>query len=267
MTPDIIRDLTAKRGMDVFRLLTEFNRNASWAGYFYEGADATMLAQIGKYEKTPRHGLHINAWHTNYGKLNPSDFLRLVTEEQKHDAKILGYADDGKNQAISVTKPPIFMTPATPHITVSWINTGNPAASGYMQFNEPIPAGLPSMMHSGGIKVIMHNNREMDLSVFRGAIKALEQERMTEIAGKLDPQIKSEIDKHYDTMSWEELRALIVDGVSFNEELAKLYAQYRADITDDNMPTLSDVMAERLLTDAEADRASDEEYEKTDKDD
>mgnify|MGYP003322196625 CR=1 FL=1 len=48
MTSDIIRDLTAKRGVDVFRLLTEFNRNAAWAGYFYQGADATMLEQIGK---------------------------------------------------------------------------------------------------------------------------------------------------------------------------------------------------------------------------
>ena len=266
MTQDIIRDLTAKRGMDVFRLLSEFNRNAAWAGYFYQGVDASALEQIVKYEKTPRHGLHITAWHLNYGKLNPSEFLRLVTDETKFDAKVLGYADDGKNQAIKVTRPPIFMTPATPHISISWINNANPTASGYMQFG-PAPAGIPTLLQNGGIKVIMHNNREMDLSVFRGAIQGLEQDRMTEIAEKLDPEVKATIDKHYDTMTWEELKVLIVNGASFNEELAKLYAQYRADTTDDNMPTLSDVMAERWREDAAADKASDDDHEKENLDD
>ena len=261
MTPDIVKDLTAKKGMAVFQLLTEFNRNAAWAGYFYTGADAEALAQVGKYEKTPRHGLHITSWHTNHSNLNPSEFLRLVTEQGTYDAKVLAYADDTQNQAIAVTRPPVYMTPATPHITVSWINTGNPAASGYMQFSDPMPTGVPTIMHGGSMKVIMRNNREMDLGIFRAAIKSLEQERMNEIASKLDPQVKAEIDKHYDTMTWEELRTHILDGVNFNEDLAKLYAQYRADTTDDNMPTLSDVMAERWHQDAIADRESDDEHE------
>lgn len=258
MTNDIIKDLTSKRGMDVFRLLAEFNRNAAWAGYFYQGVDVTALEQFGKYEKTPRHGIHVTAWHMNYGKLNPSEFLRLVTCEDKIDTKVVGYADDGKNQAIAVTRPPIFMTPATPHMTMSYVANGNATASGYMRFG-PVPAGMPTLLQNGGIKVIMSNNREMDLSVFRGAIQALEHERMTEIGAKLDPQVKETIDKHYDTMNWEELKALIVNGVSFNEELAKLYAQYRADTTDNDMPTLSEVMAERWREDAAADRAAEEE--------
>ena len=262
MTRDIIKDLTAHKGIKVFNLMAEFNRNAGWAGYFYHGVDATALSQIDKYEKAPKHGLHITAWHRNHGSLNPADFLRLVTEEKTYDAKVQGYADDGKNQAISVTRPPVFMTPATPHITVSWVNNGNPAASGYMQFSNHAPQGVSSVLQNGQMKVIMQNSREMDLSIFRNAIKALEQERMTEIAAKLDPQIKAEIDKHYDTMSWEELKKLIVTGVDFNENLAKLYAQYRADTTDDNMPTLSEVMAARWREDAAADRASDEEYDK-----
>ncbi len=262
MTRDIIKDLTAHKGIKVFNLMAEFNRNAGWAGYFFNGVDATAVRQLAKYPETGKYDLHITSWHRNHGALQPSEFLQIITEENKYDAKITGYGDDGKNQALAVTRPPVFRSPVPPHITVSWINNGNPAASGYMQFNDPIPTGMPSVLQNGQMKVVMHNSREMDLGIFRSAIKALEQERMTEIAAKLDPQIKAEIDKHYDTMSWEELKKLIVTGVDFNENLAKLYAQYRADTTDDNMPTLSEAMAARWREDAAADRASDEEHDK-----
>lgn len=260
MTRDIIRDLTAKKPFQVFAMMSEFNRNAGWAGYFYNGPDATQLSSIAKYEKTAKHGLHITTWHTNDGKLNPADFLLLVTATETFDAKVLGYADDGRNQAIKVARPPIFMKPVTPHITVSWVNNGNPAASGFMQFSEA-PANIPPMMCNGTMKVIMQNNREMNLDIFRASIKALEMERMGEIAAKLDPQIRAEIDKHYDTMTWEELKnRFISNGVEFNENLAKLYAQYRADTTDDKM-SLSAQSTEAWRADALADKESDEEHE------
>lgn len=251
MTPDIVKDLTAKKGLAVFKLLTEFNRNAAWAGYFYTGADAETLAQTGKYEKTPRHGLHITSWHVNHGTLNPSDFLHLVMEQGAFDAQVLAYADNEKNQAIAVTRPPVYMTPATPHITISWINTGNPAASGYMPFNNPIPVSVPTVMHGGNMKVIMRNNREMDLGIFRAAVKSLEQERMSEIANKLDPQIREIIDQNYDKMTWDELCSQFPSQVECNENLAKLYTQYRIDVTVDDIPSLDELTDEALHNEVE----------------
>lgn len=265
MTHDIIKDLTAKRGREVFDLLAEFNRNAGWAGYFYEGVDATAVAQTGVYERTPKNGLHTTVWNRNHGTLNPAEFLRLVTTEAPYNATVIGYADDGKNQAIAVTRPPFYVHPATPHSTISWIATANPAASGYMQFSTQIPEGIPTTLRDGSIKVIMQNGREMNLVTFRGAIKAMEVERMNEIGAKLDPQIKEAIDKHFDTMTWEDLKKLIINGISFNEEMAKLYAQYRADTTDDQMPTLSEQLEARMAEDAAADRASDEEWNNADR--
>ena len=241
MTSDIIKDLTAKKGPAVFDLLKEFNRNASWGGYFYTGVDAEALAQVGHYEKTPRHGLHITAWHSHYTKLNPSDFLKLVTEQRTYDAQVLAYADDAKNQAIAVARPPIYMTPATPHITISWVAGGNPAASGYMQFSDPIPNGIPAVMHCGSIKIIMHNNREMNLGIFRSAIQSLEQDRMTEIASKLDAQIKQVIDQNYDMMPYEQLRTKFPSDIKYDENLTRLYTQYRCDITTDNVPSLDEL--------------------------
>lgn len=241
MTPDIIKDLTAKKGAAVFGLLTEFHRNAAWGGYFFQGADADALAKSGHYEKTPRHGLHITAWHSHHGKLNPSDFVRLVTNQTTYDAQVLAYADDAKNQAVAVTRPPIYMTPATPHITISWVASGNPAASGYMEFNSAMPSDIPAVMHGGGIKIIMHNNREMDLGIFRAAIASLERERMNEIAIKLDPQIRQIIDKHCDKMPYEQLCTKFPADIKFDEGLARLYTQYCCDIPNDTIPSLDEL--------------------------
>lgn len=250
MTPDIIKDLTSTKGPAVFQLLAEFNREAAWGGYFYTGKDAETLEQVGNYEKTPRQGLHITSWHSNHGKLTPSEFLRLVTEQGTHDAKVLAYADDKRNQAIAVTRPPVYMTAATPHITISWIKGGNPAASGYMQFDDQMPEGVPTVMHGGSIKIITRDNRELNLDVFRAAIQLIEQERMAEIASKLDPQIMQIIDNNYDKMTCEELLAKCPTEVKFDEGLARLYTQYRLDITTDE-PTLHDRLTEEEAYDSE----------------
>lgn len=262
MTNDIIKDLTSKKARQVFSLLSEFNRNANYGGYFYNGPEAAELSKIAKYDNTPRHGFHITTWHRQNGSLNPVDFLTIVTQTQPFDARILGYADNGKNQAIAVTRPPVFMTPALPHITISWVNNGNPAASGYIpSWNSVIPLNIPEVLKNGTMKFIMHNNREMDLSMFQSGIKALEIERMNEIASKLDPKIKAEIDGHYDTMNWEELKSRFIStGLEFNETMAKLYAAYRVDTTDDKV-SLSAKMNECWKEDEKADRESDEEHE------
>jgi hypothetical protein len=253
MTPDIIKDLTSTKGQVVFQLLTEFNQEAAWGGYFYAGKDAETLAQVGNYEKTPRQGLHITSWHSNHGKLTPSEFLRLVTEQGTHDAKVLAYADDKCNQAIAVTRPPVYMTAATPHITISWIKGGNPAASGYMQFDDQMPEGIPTVMHGGSMKIITRDNRELNLDVFRAEIQLVERERMAEIASKLDPQITQIIDKNYNKMTCEELLAKCSAEVKFDEGLARLYTQYRLDITADEALSQDELTEETAYDDEEFD--------------
>lgn len=263
MTPEIIRDLTATKAMKVFHLMNEFHRNANWCGYFYNGLETDALSEAATYDKSPRHGYHITIWHRNNFSLNPSDFINMITQTQPFDAQVLGYADDGKNQAIAVTRPPVFLSSVVPHVTISWVAKGNPAASGYMQFSPSIPESIPKCLTNGTMKVIMHNNRDMDLEIFRHSIKNLELERMDELANQLSPNARAVIDGHYDIMPWEELASrLISNGIEFNEKIAKLYAQYRVDTTDSKMPTLSAQINELLKIDAQYDKASDIEQEK-----
>jgi hypothetical protein len=249
MTYDIIKDLTAKRGMQVFALLTEFNRNAGWAGYFYDGPEASVLREQAAYEKINKHGLHITIWHVNNKRLNPSDFIRLVMETRPYTANVLGYADDGKNQAIAVSRPVIYMQPTVPHITISTAPKCNPSAAGYMHFSNPVPVEIPKTMRDGDIKVIMQNNKEMDLTIFRTAIKALGKERMAELAEKLPPQVKEQIDRHFN-MSWDALKNhLAACDLVFNENTAKLYAQYCTHMNNnkDDLELTNEVCSEPVL--------------------
>lgn len=270
MTHDILQDLLKNKARPLFTLMQEFNRNAGWCGYFFDGVDATMLGAAAHYENTPRHGFHVTTWHRNNGTLTLRDFVRIVTEQTEYTLAVKGYADNGQNQAIQVERAPnmIYLSQATPHVNISWTSNGNAAASGYMRFGSQIPAELPDAMRSGKMKVIMQNNKEMDVSMFRSIIKTLELQRLDEIITKLDPQIRAAVDAQHpevqplDTMVWDELkRRFISNGIEFNENMAKLYAQYRTDTTDDKMPSMDKRNEEAWERDAAADKSSDEAWD------
>ena len=259
----IVKDLLKNKAMQVHTYLEEFNRNAGWAGYFFDGEDAAQLAAAGKYENTPKHGLHITVWHRNHGNLGVHEFLKTVMDANIIKTKVLGYADDGKNQAILVEKPPAFLTPAIPHVTISWVQGGNAAASGYMQFGSA-PDGIPKELHGGYMKFIMTNGKEMLLDGFQDGIRKLELERMNEIASKLPTEVKTAIDeqKTFDQLSWDILKdRFISNGIEFNENMALLYAQYLVDTTDSIMPSHSAKEKELLADDAAHDKATDEQHD------
>lgn len=264
MNDIIIRDLLKNNGRELGLLLNEFNRNAAWCGYFFDGPDAEKLAVTAKYENIPRHGLHITVWDKNNGELNAQNFIKTVMDIESHDFKVLGYADDNKNQAILVERPSLFLSPATAHMSISWRPDCNAAASGYMQFG-PVPSymNIPSVMHDGQMRFIMHNNREMTLDGFREAIRRLEINRMQELEPKLPEQVKHII-QHTDLykINWDELKKLLIsNGFEFNEKFAALYAQYLIDTTDSKMLTRSQIEAQEEEEEAMYDKMTDKQHD------
>lgn len=258
MNDAIRHDLLKNKPLKLQPLLDEFNRNASWAGYFFTGPEAEKLAAAGIYEKTPKQGLHATVWHEQNHAMTMDIFLRTVPVTERFDTRVLGYADDGKNQAIMVERPDVFINRTQPHISISWAKGANPAAAGMMQFG-PVPEGIPSELHGGQFVFVMRNSRLMDVSAFRQGILMVERERMQEIAAKLPPEVVKEL-KPFDQMNWDDLKKQFIStGVQFNETLAKLYAQYLADTTDDKMPSRSDIEKQEDLEEQEALRQDDEQ--------
>lgn len=232
----IIKDLSKKKSADIFGLLTDFNRNARWAGYFFGGTEESILKQMQAHSNIPRHGYHITIWHKNNNALSIADFMRIVCDNDTATVTVEGYADDGKNQALAVSKPQLYIGAAQPHVTISWGERANAAASGYLQFGEK-PIGCPDVLHNGQLKVIMHNNREMQLDGYRNAIVTLMKGRAQELGKMLSPAEKDILDKIYvdkllgikpiDAETIGEIKTQLESmGSGLNEGVATLYARY-----------------------------------------
>lgn len=271
MHSSIIKDLSKTKGADVFRLLADFNKNAQWAGYFFGGMDDIMLRQMQTHEQLPKHGFHITIWHKANNALNIQDFMRIVCDTARPEVNVLGYADDGKNQALAVSRPPLYISPAQPHVTISWDAKANAAASGYLQFGEK-PANCPDILHNGHMKVIMHNNREMVFTVYRQELVKLMMLRAQELSAKMNPHVKDVLDKIYldkvlgekpiDEMTIGEIKAKFVNtGIEFNETIATLYARYVTSAIDLHTKSRSDIEKEEDLEEAKYDKITDEQHE------
>lgn len=275
MHNSIIRDLTKNKAREIqaIRDIGKFDTNAGWAGYFFDGAEADKLASIATHENTPRHGLNVPIWDRNNNSLNAYDFVKMVMETRPDNVAIVGYSDNGTNQAVKVTSPNIYMSAVTPHITISYSEGANIAASGYMQFGVADKhLSLPPVLHDGQIKFIMQNNREMDLTWFRMQIRELEKQRIAEISQKVPEAVRVPIEKAvhdaidngtaFSVMTWDQLKSqFISNGLEFNESMATLYAQYIVDTTDSKMPTRSQVEAKEEEEEAMYDKMTDEQHD------
>lgn len=263
MNDYIIQDLLKHKSRDVCVLLDQFNRNGAQIGYLFNDQDAKLVQSQRVHEKIIAGGLYCNIWDKQNRKLSARDLLLLLSAPQEVNLKVLGYAANEQHQTLLVEKPEVYLSKATPHILVSWSNKGNPVAAGYMQFG-PIPQhmNLPNELKNGGMLVIMHNSREMDITPFRQVLDILKQQRIAELAQKLPREVRQEIDANYASLDWSTFKTkFISDGFSFNEQVAQLYAHYKMDATKDKVPTRSEVEEVEELEEAEYDRLTDEQNE------
>lgn len=305
MFAKIAQDLAKSRAKEVVSIRDAFNKNAGWAGYFfYEGINAPL-----KYNAIPqpprpyaplekeRAGFHMTFWNEHYSsKLNLQQFLMLVTEDRPIDLRVVGYADDGTKEALLVQnadrngklpmywmanqiQPTIILSYNNPHEHLRRRDEPGPDACKYMQFgplgNPKVEETLsiPKVLKGGQPVVVMRNAGEMKLNAFREAIRAVEMDRMRELASKLPPEVVKAVTdnkdilalKPFDQMTWETLKkTFISSGIMFNEDMAQLYACYLADTTNSKMPTRSEVERKEDEEEAEYDKKTDEEWENGD---
>ena len=266
MNDYIIKDLLKHKSRDICVLLDQFNRNGSQIGYLFNGPDAKSVQAQRVHEKAIAGGLYCGIWDSQARKLSARDLVLLLSAPQHATLKVLGYAANEQHQTLLMEKPEVYLSKAAPHILVSWGNKSNPVAAGFMQFG-PVPShmNIPTELRNGGMLVVMHNSREMDITPFRQVLDILKQQRMAELAQKLPPEVRQELDANYASMDWSAFKTkFISDGFSFNEQVAQMYAHYKMDATKDKVPTRSEVEEAEELEDAEYDKRTDEQNEQED---
>jgi hypothetical protein len=243
MHKTLVKDLSQTKGRQLFTILNDFRNNARWAGYFFGGEIAETLYNLKEHVQLPKGRdanieFHVTVWHSRSYNPNVHDLLLLIAPSRPITLGVTGYENDGTNQAISVEKPPVFMSPATPHVTISWASDGNAAASGYLHF-DTLPDEYPDELHNGELAVIMKNGRVMDMSVYHQKLAELVQERLSELSVKLNPAIASALNRAYTNKTLAEapidqfISLCKLNNVDVNANDAWLYVKYRECLSQD----------------------------------